>query len=80
MKTIAKYICCGIALAWFHGAIAYEETTGQDNAVPTPPAPRIAVKPYHDKVSRTKVEKRIEDKAVRTRKRVAEAEKDAAER
>jgi hypothetical protein len=49
-------------------------------AVPTPPAPRIAVRPYHDKVDRAKVEKRLEDKAVRTRKRTADAEKDAAER
>lgn len=52
----------------------------QDIAVPTPPAPRIAVKPYRDKVNRAKVEKRIEDRAARTKKRTAEAERDAAER
>ncbi len=111
MKSIAKIICCGVALAWMCSATAEEETAGQattadgqvtdatlagaaaagggaapvaapadDVVVPTPPAPRIAVKPYHDKVDRAKVEKRLEDHATRTRKRSAEAEKDAAER
>ncbi len=100
MKSIAKIICCGVALAWICSATAEEETAGQaadtalaaaggaapaatppdDVVVPTPPAPRIAVKPYHDKVDRAKVEKRLEDHATRTRKRSAEAEKDAAER
>ncbi len=51
-----------------------------DVVVPTPPAPKIAVKPYHDKVDRASVEKRIEDNATRTKKRSADAEKDAAER
>ncbi len=116
MKSIAKIICCGVALAWMYSATAEEEAAdttsaaeGQvtettsaaagagsalpvgggaapaaaaadDVVVPTPPAPRIAVKPYHDKVNRANVEKRIEDNAVRTRKRSAEAEKDVAER
>jgi hypothetical protein len=48
--------------------------------VPTPPAPRVAVKPYRDKINRTKVEKRIENNAAITRKRTATAEKDVAER
>ena len=51
-----------------------------DNAVPTPPAPRIAVQPYHDKVDRAKVEKRLEDKGKQTKQRAATVEKDAAER
>ncbi len=51
-----------------------------DAVVPTPPAPRVTVAPYHDKVDRTAVEKRIEDHATRTRQRSAEAEKDVAER
>ena len=115
MKSIAKIICCGVALAWMYSATAREEAAdttsdaeGQvtettsaagagsalpvgggaaptaaaadDVVVPTPPAPRIAVKPYHDKVNRANVEKRIEDTAVRTRKRSADAEKDVAER
>ncbi len=94
MKSIAKIICCGVALAWMHGATAKEDaaapgTAGtissaaapaDDRVVPTPPAPRIAVKPYHDKVDRAKVEKRIEDNAKLTRKRSTDSEKDAAER
>lgn len=116
MKSIAKLICCGVALAWMYSAIAEEDAAGQaatadgqvtdaaaaaagtasappaggstapaaaatdDVVVPTPPAPRIAVKPYHDKVDRAKVEKRLDDQATRTRKRSAEAEKDVAER
>ncbi len=51
-----------------------------DNAVPTPPAPRVAVQPYHDKVDRTHVEKRLEDKGTRTKQREAVVEKDAAEK
>jgi hypothetical protein len=51
-----------------------------DNAVPTPPAPRIAVQPYRDKVDRTKVEKRLEDKGNRTKQRAVAVEKDASER
>jgi hypothetical protein len=146
MKTIAKIICCGVALVWMCSATAREEAadatseaegevtettsaagggaslptagssivlspiagTGmaiasaggdtaamqaaaadvagstsaavEDVTVPTPPATRVVVKPYHDKVDRAKVEKRIEDNAVRTRKRSADAEKDVAER
>jgi hypothetical protein len=84
MKSIAKIICCGVALAWMVSATAAEEAAGaaapDDVVVPTPPAPRIAVKPYHDKVDRAKVERRLDDKSARTRKRAAEAEKDAAER
>lgn len=51
-----------------------------DNAVPTPPAPRVAVQPYHDKVDRANVEKRLEDKGKRTKQREAVVEKDAAEK
>lgn len=84
MKSIAKIICCGVALAWMVSATAAQEAAGatapDDVVVPTPPAPRIAVTPYHDKVDRAKVEKRLDDKSARTRKRAAEAEKDAAER
>lgn len=96
MKSIAKIICCGLALAWMVSATAAEEAADQvagtsaatnggavapdDVVVPTPPAPRVAVKPYHDKVDRAHVEKRLDDKSARTKKRVAEAEKDAAER
>jgi hypothetical protein len=49
-------------------------------AVPTPPAPRITVKPYHDKINRANVEKRIENNAAITQKRSAVVEKDAADR
>jgi hypothetical protein len=84
MKSIAKIICCGVALAWMVSAAAAEEAAGaavpDDVVVPTPPAPRITVKPYHDKVDRAKVERRLDDKSARTRKRAAAAEKDAAER
>ena len=146
MKSIAKIICCGVALAWMCSATAREDAvdttsdtdgdvteatsatetgsalptggsssvltqvaaggaapaptgaTGSTStaaagggapapaavedapAVPTPPAPRVVVKPYHDKVDRTKVEKRIETNAAQTKKRSADAEKDAAER
>jgi hypothetical protein len=51
-----------------------------DVVVPTPPAPRITVMPHEDKVDQTRVEQRLQDKATRTKKRTAEAEKDAAER
>ncbi len=114
MKSIAKIICCTIALAWMYSATAEEEAVDQtstgerqvaegspavaadvsaadagaaapaaapdDAVVPTPPAPRITVTPYLDKVDRTKVEKRLEDRSTRTKKRTAEAEKDVAER
>lgn len=48
--------------------------------VPTPPAPRIPVAPYKDKVDRAAVEKRLSDRAARNEKRTAQAAKDAAER
>ncbi len=94
MKLFAKIMCCcGVALAWGHGATAGEDAAAlgtasamssaaapDDTVVPTPPAPRIAVKPYHDRVDRAKVVKRIEDNAKLTRKRSADSEKDAAER
>ena len=115
MKSIAKIICCTIALAWMYSATAEEEAVDQtstgegqvaegsptvaadvpaadagaaapaaaaadDAVVPTPPAPRITVTPYRDKVDRAKVEKRLEDRSTRTKKRSAEAEKDVAER
>jgi hypothetical protein len=51
-----------------------------DAVVPTPPAPRVAVTPHKDKVDRARVEKRLTDKSDRTKKRSADAEKDAAER
>ncbi len=62
------------------GVAAPDGAPPDDVVVPTPPAPRIAVKPYHDKVDRAKVEKRLTDISDRTKKRKAEAEKDAAER
>ncbi len=112
MKSIAKIICCSVALAWMYSATAEEEaaadqaSTGEtqvtqaspgaaadpaagagpaaaapdDVVVPTPPAPRVTVMPYQDKVDRARVEQRLQDKATRTQKRSAEAEKDAAER
>ena len=110
MKTIAKMVLCGVALAWLQSASADEDTTDTapavdatqvvaapavtqsaldasttapadvDNAVPTPPAPRIAVQPYRDKVDRANVEKRLQDKGNRTKQREAVVEKDAAER
>lgn len=118
MKSIAKIICCGVALAWMCSAMAEDDTAGQAattegqvtettaaaaggtgsaapagggaapaavagedaKAVPTPPAPRIAVKPYHDKINRANVEKRIENNAAITKKRSAVVEKDAADR
>ncbi len=140
MKSIAKFVCCGVALAWMcsaaaeddvanpaevtettaaaaggavpasptggsgsvltqvaAGAAAPASTGGTANAVqadagaaapaaedakvvPTPPAPRIAVKPYHDKINRANVEKRIENNAAITQKRSAVVEKDAADR
>jgi hypothetical protein len=48
--------------------------------VPTPPAPRITVAPYHDKVNRASLEKRMHDRALRNEKRAADAEKDVADR
>ncbi len=51
-----------------------------DAVVPTPPAPRVTVMPHKDKVDRARVEKRLTDKSDRTKKRSADAEKDAAER
>jgi hypothetical protein len=143
MKSIAKVICCGVALAWMCSAAAKdadatqaaeaevtEVTPAADGVevsalpaggnsaltqvaaeaaapasagatantvladagapapaaaedakvVPTPPAPRIAVKPYHDKINRARVEKRIENNAAITKKRSAVVEKDAADR
>jgi hypothetical protein len=41
---------------------------------------RVPVKPYYDKVDRARIEKRISDRAARTKKRSVEAEKDAATR
>jgi hypothetical protein len=136
MKSIAKIICCGVALAWMCSAMAEDDVanpapaageeveasaavaegtvsalpTGGNSSfltqsatagaapvladaaapapaaaedakvVPTPPAPRIAVKPYHDKINRANVEKRIENNAAITQKRSAVVEKDAADR
>lgn len=61
-------------------ADAADSTSAADVTVPTPPATRVVVKPYHDKVDRAKVEKRIQDNADRTKKRSAEAKKDVTER
>ncbi len=95
MKAIAKIICCGVALAWIHSAAAEEDAVDpaaagaasatvaaapDDAVVPTPPAPRVAVTPHKDKVDRARVEKRLTDKSDRTKKRSADAEKDAQER
>lgn len=49
---------------------------GQDAA----PVTRVPVKAYYEKVDRANIEKRMDDRAARTMKRKAEAEKDAAER
>ncbi len=62
------------------GGDAAPAAAPDDVVVPTPPAPRIAVTPYRDKVDRAKVEKRLTDKSDRTKKRTAEAERDALER
>ncbi|BBI99714.1 hypothetical protein FGKAn22_14070 [Ferrigenium kumadai] len=45
-----------------------------------PSATRVPVKAYYDKVDRANIEKRIADRAARTKKRSLEAEKDATER
>lgn len=44
------------------------------------PAARITVQPHYEKVDRATIEKRMDDRAARTRKRQADAEKDAAGR
>ncbi len=63
------------------GAASATVSAAPDDAVvPTPPAPRVTVMPHKDKVDRARVEKRLTDKSDRTRKRSADAEKDAAER
>lgn len=45
-----------------------------------PSVDRVPVTPYRDKVDRTRIEKRISDRAARTKKRSLDAEKDAAGR
>lgn len=116
MKPVAKIICCGIGLAWLHGAMAAEVTVsdqggsvvleslsappGMAAVAPSPapasagtglppPAPavqdgggaaRVTVQPHYEKVDRANIEKRMDDRAARTQKRKASAEKDAAER
>ncbi len=45
-----------------------------------PSGTRVPVKAYYDKVDRANIEKRIADRAARTKKRSLDAEKDAAER
>lgn len=55
---------------------------------PSPQAPaaqdgggaRVTVQPHYEKVDRANIEKRMDDRAARTQKRKADAEKDAAER
>jgi hypothetical protein len=110
MRTVAKTICCGVALMWMQGAgagdvavseqagtIVLESVAAQPDAVQSASAPanapvqaqpeqgassaaRVPVKAYYEKVDRAHIEKRIADRAARTKKRSLEAEKDAAER
>ncbi len=49
-------------------------------AAAPPTSSRVTVQPYVDTVDRTKIEKRLEDRGIRTRQRALEAEKDAAAR
>ena len=44
------------------------------------PATRVPVKAYYETVDRANIEKRMDDRAARIKKRKADAEKDAAER
>jgi hypothetical protein len=68
------------------GSIILESTRGQavpasaPQAVTAPVSSRVTVQPYTDTVDRARIEKRLEDRGTRTKKRVLEAEKDAAER
>lgn len=52
------------------------------NAKPqkAPVAPRVTVKAYKDKVDRARIEKRLEDRSARSKKRSMKAEQGAAER
>jgi hypothetical protein len=94
MKPVAKIICVGIALGWLQGAAAREVTVSNDpvvlelaTALPAPaqagtaaPVTRVQVKAHYEKVDRANIEKRMADRAARTKKRKADAEKDVAER
>lgn len=53
---------------------------GQDAAPGVAPVTRVPVEVHYEKVDRANIEKRMADRAARTKKRKAEAEKDAAER
>ena len=68
------------------GSIILESARGQvvpassASATAAPVSSRVTVQPYTDTVDRARVEKRLEDRGTRTKKRTLEAEKDAAER
>lgn len=57
---------------------------GTANAAPpaqgAAPVARVPVKAYYEKVDRANIEKRMDSRAARTKKRSLDAEKDAAER
>jgi hypothetical protein len=61
---------------------AQPEQGAAPSAAPVTGAPvtRVPVKPYYQKVDRANIEKRMDDRAARTKKRKADAEKDVAER
>ncbi len=71
MRSIAKIVCCGVALVWMHGAVAAGNGT---DAVP--PGQGEPVKPYYvKKWDRPRVEKRIKDQSTMTQKRKGQARK-----
>lgn len=71
MKPIVKIICCGAILIWAHSAIASEE-----NAESISPSMAGAIKVYPvKKMDQAGVEKRLEDRAVRTKARTEQARK-----
>lgn len=82
MKSIVKIISLAVALMWISSAIAETGTASSSSgaaeaATETSKVPLVA-KP--ENVDRARVEKRLSDRAVRTKKRTAVAEKAVADR
>lgn len=68
MKSIAKIICCGFALAAMQGAVSFEAAAAQNNAS----------RPTSYPVDRGQLEKRMDDRAARTKARSDLANKHSA--
>lgn len=83
MKSIVKIISLAVALVWISSAIAEtgvaSSPSGAEEAAPTETS-KVPLVAKPENVDRTRVEKRLSDRAARIKKRTAVAEKAAADR